>query len=50
MTCLLVLVVVECSVEEHDVATFMSQLEESHILGLDYLDYDGGGCGGDDEE
>ena len=50
MTCLLVLVVVECSVEEHDIATFMSQLEESHILGLDDLDYDGCGCGGDDEE
>ena len=36
-----VLVVVDCSVEEHDVATFMSQLDESHILGLDDLDYDG---------
>ena len=36
-----VLVVADCSVEEHDVATFMSQLDASHILGLHDLYYDG---------
>lgn len=36
-----VLVIADCSVEEHDVATFMSQLDASHILSLDDPDYDG---------
>lgn len=37
-------------VKEHDVPTFISQLEETHILDFDDLDYDGGGRGGDNEE
>lgn len=33
-------VVVDCSVEELNAAEFLSQLEESHMLDLDDLDYE----------